>query len=185
MSIKESILNSIIHDLTTCQHLASKIDASKADWRPAPNMRSTLELMQYLSFIGYATVKHILNPIADRAASMGPIGEASARAGQNVNFNNFSEAIESEKQQIADLLKNITDEDLQNKQTYFPWNPASDVSLYIALTTATVKFVCAYRHQLFLYAKMLGANVNTLNNWAGMDSPAPAPKIEAEEGAMA
>lgn len=185
MSIKETIEHSILHELTVCQHLAGKIDASNADWRPAHNMRSTTELMQYLSYIGSATVAHFVNPPADQAEAQNNYKQAAQRSAELVNFNNFTEAIESEKKQIIASLKNVTDDDMLTKMTYHPFMPANQMPLFAALTNSTMKYLSAYRHQLFMYAKMCGADINTRNNWAGVDAPAAAPKVEAKEGAVA
>jgi hypothetical protein len=175
MAIKESILRNMLHDLTICQQLHAKLDPKNADWRPAENMRPTIHLMQYLTFIGISTVKHFVNPMADRAAAGGPIMEASKNSGA-VTFENFPEAIEREKQQIAELLANVTDNDLLTKKTYPPWG-GPDILLFDALMGITMRYLTAYRHQLFLYAKMCGADINTRDNWRGLGSA-----IAAEHG---
>jgi hypothetical protein len=175
MSIKESLLNSCLHDLTICQHIHTKFEPKNANWRPRENMRSTLELMQYLSYIGKALTRHFVNPPEDRAQARDGYIAASKWSGEAVTFANFTEMIEREKEEIRQLLSALTDADLQ-RITYHPFSQAES-TLFDALLTVG-KYVCAYRHQLFLYAKMCGATVNTRNNWYGMD-PAPAPATKA------
>ena len=179
MSTKQSILNNLLHDLTICQHLYTKIDASNANWCPTPKMRTTEELMQYLSNIGKATIGHLVNPPADRASAMPAAIAASKAAAATVTFANFSEMIELEKTEISKYFADITDEDL-NRKTYMYFNPSQDITLLDGLLYAT-RFLCAYRHQLFMYAKMCGADIATINNWAGMDAPPAAVKEAVEE----
>jgi hypothetical protein len=178
MSIKNSLLETIQHDLSICQHLHSKLDASKANWRPQPNMRSTEELMQYLAFIGKVTVNQFINPPADRSAAMPNYTSVAAWAEKNVTFSNFSEMIELQKKEIAEAFGTLTDAELMTRTTYAPWDPRDQPLLGALLSS--VKFVCAYRHQLFLYGKQQGVSLNTMNNWAGMDSPQAQSPLEQE-----
>ncbi len=64
-TIKDSLLKSSLNELSICQHLATKVDASQADWRPRENMRSNIELMQYLCYIGGTMTSHFINPPVD------------------------------------------------------------------------------------------------------------------------
>jgi hypothetical protein len=176
--IKDSLLKSCVQDLSICQHLYTKFDASQADWRPQANMRSTLELMRYITYIGGTMTKHFVNPADDREEARGKYRANAKRSEEQVTFENFPEHIEREKAEIREVLSTITDADLQRK-TYHPFSN-EESSLFEALLTVT-KYLTAYRHQLFLYAKMTGAEINTRNNWYGIDAfPAPAKKAEAE-----
>ncbi|MFI5201018.1 MAG: hypothetical protein ACHQNE_01350 [Candidatus Kapaibacterium sp.] len=175
--IKDSILKSCIQDLSNCQHLATKFDPSNADWRPRENMRSTVELMQYLAFIGGTMVTHFINPPVDHEEARNTYRANSSGAKETVNFENFNEAIEREKDAIREAFSSITDADL-SRTTYHMWSN-DESSLFDALLTVT-KYLTAYRHQLFLYAKMCGADIKTPNNWYGRDAqPAPVKKAEA------
>ncbi|HWF44615.1 MAG TPA: hypothetical protein VG537_08230 [Candidatus Kapabacteria bacterium] len=169
--IKDSLLKSCIHDLAVCQHLHSKFDASQADWRPRENMRTTTELMQYLSFIGGTMTKHFIDPPADREAARNTYRANSKNSKENVTIENFHDAIEREKDAIREAYSSITDADL-SRMTYHMFSN-EESSLFDSLLTV-VKYLTAYRHQLFLYAKMCGAEISTPNNWYGMD-PQPAP----------
>src|SRR5579883_578314 len=176
MSLTESILKSCIHELNVCQHLYTKFDPTNADWRPQANMRSTVELLQYLSYIGIATAKHFVNPPEDREAAREQYREQAKWSVEAVTFENTSEMIELEKDALRNLFSTITDDDLQ-RTTYHMFSN-QEMSLFEALTNAVMKYLCAYRMQLFLYAKMCGAEINTRNNWYGMDSQRPAPVPE-------
>ncbi len=67
----------------------------------------------------------------------------------------------------------ITAEDLET-ETVYPWG--EKVKLGRALLEAPLKYLTAYRMQLFLYAKQSGAEVGTANNWRGVD-PKPKPQV--------
>jgi hypothetical protein len=173
MSISNSIQKSILHDLTVCQHLHGKFKAEDAEWKPAENMRSTIHLMQYLTYIGKTMTQQFINPPTDHEVARVNYRNDAKWSSENVTFENFSEIIEQEKAEIRETLSGISDADLE-RMTYHPFS-GEESTLFEALTTVT-KYVCAYRHQLFLYVKLCGAEVNTLNNWYGMD---PAPKAVA------
>jgi hypothetical protein len=174
MSIKESLLKSCINDLSICQHLATKFSPENADWRPRENMRSTVELMQYISFVGKAFTQQFINAPEDHDLARSNYRALSKLSSDGVIFDNFSEWIEQEKDDIREVFATISDTDLE-RMTYHPFS-GEESTLFDALLTVS-KYIAAYRQQLFLYAKMLGANVNTRNNWYGLDSqPAPAAK---------
>ena len=169
--IKDSLLKSCLLDLNICEHLFTKFDPSQADWKPRDNMRSTLELMQYLTFIGGTMADHFVHTSEDREEARNSYRERS-KASKEMTFDEFPEWIEREKEQLHAIYDNITDADL-TRMTYHPFS-GEESTLFEALHTVS-KYLCAYRHQLFLYAKMCGAEISTPNNWYGMD-PRPAVK---------
>lgn len=163
--IKDSLLQTCIQELTICQHLYSKLDPAMQDWRPRENMRSTLELLQYLTHIGGTMTRHFANPLEDRDAARERYRESSTRS-KTVTFDEFPDVMEREKADLRSIFATINDSDL-SRGTYHPFS-AQETSLFEALMTV-VRYLTAYRHQLFLYAKMCGAEINTRNNWYGMD----------------
>ena len=50
MYTKNDFLESVGHEIRVCQHLHSKLDPKKLDYQPGEGMRTTLELLQYLSW---------------------------------------------------------------------------------------------------------------------------------------
>lgn len=48
---KSELVASLQNEVRILLHLASKIDRAKLDYRPTPNQRSTIELLQYLTVI--------------------------------------------------------------------------------------------------------------------------------------
>jgi hypothetical protein len=169
MSTIESIQNSILQDLTICQHLYTKLDPKKAEWKPAEGMRPTIHLLQYLCYIGKAMIRHFVDTPENHDTARKNYRELSKWSGEAVTFENFPEMIEQEMTEIQSLLAGLTDADL-HRTTYHMWSE-EEYPLIEGLFT-TMKYICAYRHQLFLYAKMCGADINTLDNWYGKDSSA-------------
>ncbi len=167
--IKDSLLNSCLLDLTICQHLFSKLDPALSDWRPRENMRSTLDLMQYLSFIGGAMSTHFVHSAEDREEARNRYREGS-KLSKAMTFQEFREAIEREKELLREVFDTITDSDLI-RMTYHPFSN-EETNLFEALLIVT-KYLTAYRHQLFLYAKLCGAEISTPNNWYGRDARPP------------
>src|ERR1700689_976181 len=103
MSIKESLLKSCLHDLSTCQHLATKFSPENADWHPRENMRSTVELMQYISFAGTVFTQQFINAAGDRDLARNNFRALSKFSSEGVTFDNFSEWVEQEKEAIRDV----------------------------------------------------------------------------------
>jgi hypothetical protein len=164
----ETLLNACDHELEVCKHLYTKFDPSKADWRPQQNMRTTLELMQYLTFIGTAFARQFANPPEDRDAAREGYRDL-AKQSKTLTFESFPEAIDREREDIRNAFEGLTDADL-SRQTYHQFSGTEHTLLQGVITI--LEYLCAYRHQLFIYAKMNGAEINTLNNWYGKD-PAP------------
>jgi len=75
---KSELIGQLQHEVQILLHLASKVDRGKLDYRPTPKQRSTLELLQYLSFMGPELLKDgvagAFDPaswtIAEKAAAM-------------------------------------------------------------------------------------------------------------------
>ena len=85
----------------------------------------------------------------------------------------FVAILEEEKKKLTNLLSPLTDEDLLTMETTQPWG--QKVKLIEALLNNSLKYLAAYRLQLFMYAKMWGAEIGTPNAWRGVDvKPKPA-----------
>ena len=85
---KSELLASLQKEVRILLHLASKIDRSQLDYRPTPKQRSTIELLQYLS---YMTIRHdlrqalgLIAPLEDRGAEVDVIDVQRVAADRNV-----------------------------------------------------------------------------------------------------
>ncbi len=175
MAFKEYILDSMIRDLNVCQHLYEKIPADAMDKRPREDMRSTRELLQYLAFIGGASVQTYVNGGWAKEENIARM-KAAREIASKLDPADFVAALEEDKKKITELLSPLTDDDLLTKETTHPWG--QKVMLIEALLNNSMKYLAAYRLQLFTYAKMWGAEINTANAWRGVDVK-PKPVAEA------
>ena len=165
MITRADLLNSLLHECTVTQHLYTKLGPASFDYRPSATQRSTLELLQYLSVIGIAGATCMVErdwkrfaPFSERAKTMAADG--------------FVEAMDRQKGELVALFGTLTDERLAQDAPL----PAGVVQpLAVALMNGPVKWLTAYKLQLFLYAKATGATtLTTANAWRGVD-PAPKP----------
>ena len=166
MTFKDTIVDSMIKDLTVCQHLYEKIPSDAMDKRPREGMRSTRELLSYLAYIGSASVETYLNggwANEENIARMKVIRDDANK----IKPEDFVAILEVEKKKISASLASLTDEDLLSRETTQPWG--QKVKLAEALMNNSLKYLAAYRLQLFLYAKMWGAEISTANAWRGVD----------------
>jgi hypothetical protein len=170
--MKNILLDSMLHEYNLIEHLYTKLPEGAAEWRPAENMRSTLDLLRYLAFIGTSGVETLHNGGWGIPENIDKLRARSA-ATKELGFADIPTAIEKEKHHIKELMSAITPEDLEAETTY-PWG--EKVKLGRALLEAPLKYLTAYRMQLFLYAKQNGAEIGTANNWRGVD---PKPKPQA------
>ena len=52
MLTRDQYLDSVAREIDICKHLYTKVDPARLDWSPGENMRTTLELLRYLTFCG-------------------------------------------------------------------------------------------------------------------------------------
>jgi hypothetical protein len=169
MAFKEYILEAMIKDLNVCQHLYEKIPIDAMDKRPGEKMRSTKELLQYIAFIGGASVESYVAGGWGNEKNIQKL-KAVREEASKMDAADFVADLEEEKEKITALIAPLTDEDLLHNETTQPWGQR--VKLIEALLNNSLKYLAAYRLQLFTYAKMWGADINTANAWRGVDSKA-------------
>ena len=175
MAFKEYLLDAMIRDLTVCQHLYEKIPEGSMDKRPREGMRSTKELLHYIAFIGSASVETYVNSGWAKQENIERM-KAVRETTNKIDLDNFVAILEEEKKKLTDILTPLTDDDLLTMETTQPWG--QKVKLIEALLNNSLKYLAAYRLQLFMYAKMWGAEIGTPNAWRGVDVK-PKPVAEA------
>jgi hypothetical protein len=175
MTFKDYIAEAMIRDLTVCQHLYEKIPADAMDKRPRDGMRSTRELLSYLAYIGAASVEVYINSGWTKEENVLRM-KAIREDANKIDPNDFIAILEEEKKKITAALAPLSDEDLLTMETTHPWG--QKCKLVEALLNNSMKYLAAYRLQLFTYAKMWGADIHTANAWRGVD-PKPQPAAVA------
>src|SRR3954462_4342179 len=76
---KSELIGALQHEVDILVHLASKVDRAHLDYRPTPNQRSTIELLQYLSMMGPTLVQFARTGAFDREAWVPAKQAADAR----------------------------------------------------------------------------------------------------------
>jgi hypothetical protein len=161
---KSELLASLQDEVRVLLHLAGKIDRAQLDYRPTPHQRSTLELLQYLSFMGPALVRASASGSFDPAAWTAEKDAATAR-----DFDQTVAAIAAQKATYAELLGGLSDADFRTTIQLF--GPAMSRGAFIV--TSVLSACAAYRTQLFLYLKACGREaLTTWDLWRGIDAPA-------------
>ena len=162
MFTKEQFIQSISHETNVIKHLCTKFTTGDADFTPGDKMRSTLELMQYLTMCGVGPLKSCANNNWDLARAY--LDEVA-----KFGFDEIPDALDTQLNDMLTTLGDISESDFQDREVSFPWGGSA--TLGQALIDTTLKFMTAYRMQLFLYAKLNGrTELNTMNCWAGVDA---------------
>lgn len=166
MLSKAQFLGSVEQEINICKHLHGKLQDSHFEYRPAENMRSTLELLHYLCGCGFVPGQAVVND--DWEATSGYFERLKSISAAEV-----PEYLDRQLTDIKTLLDGLSEEDLRDRQVKLPWGPK--MALGQALVELTLKFLVAYRMQLYIYAKQAGlGELNTHNCWLGVDPPAEA-----------
>jgi hypothetical protein len=165
MITREQLLDSMRHETRVIKHLATKLPAGRLDWRPTPKQRSTLELMQYLTYCGTIGVKAMIHGNWDHA-------EALESGGNAVTPETFAAAMDAQMAELEREIRAIPEKDLLDRAATMPWGAPTKLGL--SLIDCGIKPLTAYRMQLFLYAKESGnADIGPANCWVGVDAPKP------------
>lgn len=166
MITKDQLAHGMLRECDICIHLASKFDEAGLAYRPTPGQRSTLELMQYLSFAPGDALGFL------RDGDWHRFGDA-AKAATSVTAGEFPAAMERQKAKILAFFDGVTEEQLDTHQATLPGG-RGHAPLGEAILNGPFIWLPAYKMQLFLYAKSTGGHhLGTSNVWRGIDAPAP------------
>ena len=168
MFTREQFVESVLTEGQILKHLHSRVPADKLDFRPTPEQRSLGELLAYLPLnagpLVQAIVANDFKPLMEGAEAL----MAEARK-------DFVGVIDRETQRVGELLKDVPDADFQSREIQMP--TGRRVKLGVALVDFVLKFLTAYRMQLFLYLKQCGRpELKTTNLWRGEDPSPDGPK---------
>jgi hypothetical protein len=165
---KDELIASLQNEVRILLHLASKVDRTRLDYRPAPKQRSTLELLQYLVVMGPMLIRAVKAGAFD-----GPAFQAALEEARASNFDQVLAAIQKHPATYEQLLLAFSDADLRGEIDLFGSGKASRGAVIVNMVLGGC---AAYRTQLFLYLKACGREeLNTMNLWAGVDAPMPTP----------
>jgi ribosomal protein S18 acetylase RimI-like enzyme len=163
---RSELTQSLQDEVRILLHLAGKIEPAMLDYRPTPQQRSTLQLLQYLTMMGPALVRMARAGGFDHAAWT----EGETAAGR-LGFDEAVAAIAGHGEVYADLLGAMAHDDFRAEINLF----GQGTSRGAFIVNKVLSGCAAYRMQLFLYLKACGRHdLSTMNLWAGVDAPPAA-----------
>lgn len=158
----EDLKQSVFHEIAVIKHLYEKIPAGAMDFRPTPGQRSTLELLQYLSYVGAACTLMILKNDTS-------VFTALAEEGKAVTAETFLQAMDKQKDEMESLFSKFDEKELSTVVNLYGMG---EKTKGVYLVEMVGKFFSAYKLQLFLYSKLAGNDaIGTSNLWGGFDMP--------------
>ena len=166
MITKQQLIDSMLWEIRIIKHLATKIPPGGKSYRPSPQQRSTLELMQYLTTCAIVPGIQAVTGNWDHAEEM-------HKTGEKVTQQNFARAMTEQGRKLTELVNGISSHDFAHKTAYMPWGQECKVGQ--AIMDMCLKALVAYRMQFFLYVKAAGRkDIGPAQCWVGVD-PQPQP----------
>ncbi|HEV7230851.1 MAG TPA: hypothetical protein VGO45_05960 [Bacteroidia bacterium] len=146
---KEQLLQSIVKEMKVSRRLSTKIPAGQLDFRPKENVRSTLELLQYLSWCSTGMLRFWMqNAESDFRAYFGHIvAEAKTLSGDQ-----FLAKMDEQIDLLEKMFATLTEEELDTRLVTLPWG--DKLPLRQALVETSLKWTTAYKLQLFFYLRL-------------------------------
>ena len=160
MISRELFIESIQAEVTLIKHLHTKLPKANLDYRPTPTQRSLGELLAYIPCTAASPHFFVSGDMSNIRASMDKI-QADAK-------NDFLGTLDREVDGFIKLVNSFKESDFTTKQATLP--TGQKVKVGTALLNFGLKFLTAYRMQLFLYLKAGQPELSTLNCWVGVDS---------------
>jgi hypothetical protein len=166
---KADFLKSLKHEAKIVKHLATKIPAGQLGYRPTPAQRSTLELLQYLTFSQLASLEFLVTGAWDHYEGLSEPAKA-------VTPETFAKSMDKQLAAMTRKLSKFSDPAIGRKMVK-NW-AGTKMSFGEGLVEIVLKQATAYRMQLFLYVKASGAaDIATSDCWMGVS---PKKKAEAQ-----
>jgi len=158
---KQHLLNNIEKEINICRRLYTRIPSSQMNFRPKEGVRSILELLQYLGFIGSAMLIYWLKKDdTDFRTFLG----TKTIAAKAIPHDQFLTVMDNQMVTIKDLFNQISEEDLFHKEITYPWGGKAPMGEAIIATS--IKWLSAYKLQLFLFIKLCGdQKLTTADAW--------------------
>ncbi len=146
---KQILLNSIIKEMKIVRRLSTKIPADQIDYRPKEGIRSTLELLQYISYSATGMLQYWYRK---DDSEFRPFYALLTAHSKTVTHENFIAEMDSQIELVTKIFNEITEEDLFKKEVDYPWGEKA--LLGEAILETCVKWITGYKMQLFLKIKL-------------------------------
>ncbi len=160
MTHKENLFNVIEKEIELVKTLSSKVTSEILSYTPQEGMRTTLEVMQYLTWCSASTITFFLlnDPSKAKENYMKFMENA-----KSVTLEDFKEKMDAQLTIVKDCFDKISDEDLITKEVELPWK--EPMILGQAIMETTVKWLTGYKMQLYIYMKQNGIKLDTGDCW--------------------
>ena len=146
---KQHLLNSIEKEIKICRRLYTKVSPDQMNFRPKEGIRTTLELLQYLSVIGSAMLIYWLQK---DNTDFNTFYSATMDLSKKISYEKIPTVLDEQMTTIKDLFNTISEEDLFSREIAYPWGGTS--ALGEGIINTSVKWLSAYKLQLFLFIKL-------------------------------
>lgn len=157
---KHQILNSIVREITIIEKLSTRVTSENENIKLFDEARSIKELLHYLTWCSVSTVHYYIEDNMTLQQSY-QLYESKYSA---YPIPQFRAAMYAQFKDIRTLFTKIEDHDLKTKQVKTAWGET--MTMGEAMLHTTVKYLTAYRMQLFLSLKMAGEkDLNTIDCW--------------------
>ena len=165
MITKDQLAQSMLRECDILVHLHSKLRDGALEYQPSAEQRTTLALLRYVAICGAAGIRCMTE--GNWKLFGGYTEQVKEMSGEE-----FPAAMARQKQEISDFFASVSEETLETQEAPMPGG--STLPLGAAIMNGPLKWLAAYKMQLFLYAKATGAmELKTSNLWRGTD-PKPA-----------
>jgi hypothetical protein len=156
---KQHLLMNLEREIFLLKQLAPIIEERDLNFRPAEKVRSTLELMQYLASIGSVILRWLIRNDIGKEDWIKIRDERLT-----VNRENFIRKLDVQLDEIRSYMNSITEQDLLTRIVELP--NKEKMPLGAAIINAPIKWLAAYRMEVFVYLKMNGRHdISTREAW--------------------
>jgi hypothetical protein len=165
---KNHLLTNLEREIILLKQIAPLIEEHDLQFRPTEKVRSTYELMQYLSGLGGTMLRWLIkNDLTPEVRK--EIGEYR----NTLTIENFPSRLDEQLVIIREFIANVTEEELLTMEVELPWK--EKMPLGAAIINAPIKWLATYRMELFLYLKMNGRpDLSTKEAWIPQELQIPA-----------
>ena len=169
MITKAQLAGALTRECDIAVHLYSKLTPEAWSYRPSEGQRATLDLLRYLAACGIGGLESLAGN------DFRAFGKYVERV-KDMTADEFPDQMALQKAEIEEFFAATTEQTLTTQEAKMPGG--GPLPLAAAIINGPLKWLTAYKMQLFLYAKASGAQgIGTSNAWGGFDMP-PA-KTEA------
>ncbi len=160
MTHKQQILNTLEKETAICKRLFTLVPVEMYSYTPKAGMRTTLEVLQYLSWCAVSCVQNYMETDNEKRKGL---YSKNADYGDTMKPEEFPVRMDEQMEKIRMLLIDLTDEELLTKEVVLPWR--EPMLLGEALIETAVKWLTGYKMQLFLNMKLNDIELDTGDCW--------------------